>query len=267
MSDITAIEWTDHTFNPWWGCSRVSPACVSCYADEWAKRWGFEVWRRGGARRMLSEANWQKPYKWNRQAMKTGIPEKVFSASMADVFEDHPQVVEARKRLFKVIEETAWLRWQLLTKRIENVMGMVPWGNAWPPNVWLGTSVETQDYAVALGDPSGRERIPVLLEIPAAVHFLSCEPLLGPVNLPEDDRLDWVITGGESGTRARRTDPEWFRSLHEQCTSQGIAFFMKQTGVVLAREWGLDSHKGHDPREWPEQWPRDFPADPMPIAA
>ena len=264
---LTQIQWTDYSFNPWWGCARVSPACRFCYADDLARRYGHEVWRRKGPRRMLSEQNWQRPVKWNREAERAGVPAKVFCASMADVFEDHPQVVEPRKRLFRVIEETPWLRWQLLTKRIENVMGMVPWRNDWPPNVWLGTSVENQDYATPLGEPSGRERIPVLLEIPAAVHFLSCEPLLGPVQLPEDDRLDWVITGGESGTRARRTDPGWFRSLHAQCAVQGIAFFMKQTGVRLAREWGLESHKGQDPNEWPEQWPREFPADPMSIAA
>jgi len=267
MGGITAISWTDHTFNPWWGCSRISPACVSCYADAWAKRWGFEIWRRHGPRRMLSESNWQKPYTWNRQAKQRGIPEKTFSASMADVFEDHPEVTGPRQRLFRMIEETPWLIWQLLTKRIENVMDMVPWGNDWPPNVWLGASVENQDYGVPLGEPTGRERIPVLLEIPAKVHFISGEPLLAPVRLPEDDRLDWVITGGESGPNARRSDPEWFRSLQAQCQAQGIAFFMKQTGAVLADEWGLKDPKGEDPSEWPEQWPREFPVTPLPLAA
>jgi protein gp37 len=264
MTDVTAIEWTDHTFNPWWGCSRVSPACVNCYADQWAKRWGYSVWRRQGPRRMLSEANWQKPYKWNRQAMHAGVPEKVFSASMADIFEDHPQLPEPRKTLFEIIEDTPWLRWQLLTKRIENVAGMAPWGSNWPPNVWLGTSVENQGYAVPARKPSGRERIPTLLAIPAAVHFLSCEPMLSPIELPEDKRLNWVIAGGESGAKARRSASEWFTSLQAQCNAQGIAFFMKQTGVVLAQEWGLESHKGRDPEEWPVAWSRDFPADPIP---
>lgn len=267
MTDVTAIEWTDHTFNPWWGCSRVSPACVNCYADTWASRWGYSVWRRHGPRRMLSEGNWQKPSKWNRHAMETGVAEKVFSASMADVFEDHPEVTEARRRLFGVIEDTPWLRWQLLTKRIENVAAMVPWGNDWPPNVWLGTSVENQDYAVPVGAPTGRERIPVLLAIPAAVHFLSCEPALGPIQLPRDARLNWVIAGGESGDKARRSEAGWFTSLQAQCNAQGTAFFMKQTGVVMARELGLESHKGRDPEEWPVRWSRDFPTDPMPLAA
>lgn len=99
MSDITKIEWTDHTFNPWWGCSRVSPACRFCYADRDARRYGHDLWRRHGQRRMLSEKNWERPLKWNRDAERAGVPEKVFCASMADVFEDHPDLEESRKRL------------------------------------------------------------------------------------------------------------------------------------------------------------------------
>ena len=98
MSDVTAIEWTDHTFNPWWGCSRVSPACRFCYADRDAQRYGHQVWRRHGPRRMLSDANWQRPLRWNRDAERAGIPAKVFCASMADVFEDHPDVAAPRER-------------------------------------------------------------------------------------------------------------------------------------------------------------------------
>jgi protein gp37 len=266
LSDTTGIEWTDHTFNPWWGCSRVSPACVRCYADTKAQRWGHKLWRRNGPRRMLSDAYWQKPHTWNRQARANGAAEKVFSASMADVFESHPQVAEPRKRLFGVIEDTPWLIWQLLTKRIENVIDMVPWGDNWPSNVWLGTSVENQDYAVPVGHPSGRERIPILLEIPAVIHFLSCEPLLGPVQLPDDKRLHWVIAGGESGAGARRSDPDWFHSLHAQCTARAIPFFMKQAGAALAQEWGCTDRKAGNLDEWPHQWPRDFPAAPLPIA-
>jgi protein gp37 len=289
MGDVTGISWTDHTFNPWWGCSRVSPACVHCYADSQAQRYGHQVWRRNGPRRMLSEANWARPLKWNRDAERAGIPAKVFCASMADVFEDHPQVAEPRKRLWDVIEATPWLQWQLLTKRIGNVAAMAPWGDSWPASVWLGTSVENQKYADL--------RIPELLAIPAAVRFLSCEPLLGPVDIgmPEDhsaherewygDRwefgcldcaadddehfvrwvipsgpcISWVIGGGESGPKARRSDPAWFRSLRDQCAAAGVPYFMKQTGAVLAREWGCPDRKGHIPGEWPEPFPQQFP--------
>ena len=268
MSDNSKIEWTDHTFNPWWGCARVSPACRFCYADTLASRWGHEIWRRKGPRRMLSEQNWRHPLKWNRDAERAGVPAKVFCASMADVFEDHPQVAEPRKRLWGLIEATPWLRWQLLTKRPENVAGMVPWGDSWPSHVWLGTSVENQRYA--------DERIPILLRLPAAVRFLSCEPLLGPVNLigqggnlagpcfyalpdpPEHDDgdpacqdhgagqcsrcrfVDWVIAGGESGPKARPSHPDWFRSLRDQCVTAQIPFFFKQWG-----QWrpGGDRHR------------------------
>jgi protein gp37 len=262
MSDNSAIEWTDHTFNPWWGCSRVSPACVHCYADSQAQRYGHQVWRRKGPRRMLSEANWARPLKWNRDAERAGIPAKVFCASMADVFEDHPQVAEPRERLWDVIEATPWLQWQLLTKRIENVAQMAPWGDSWPTNVWLGTSVENQKYADL--------RIPLLLEIPAYIRFLSCEPLLGPVTLakswrgadvfqPDQIGVDWIIAGGESGPGARRSDPEWFCSLRDQCAASALPFFMKQAGTVLAREWGCSDRKGHVPEEWREAFPRQFP--------
>lgn len=175
MGDTTGISWTDKTFNPWWGCSRVSPACVRCYADAQAKRYGHDVWRRKGPRRMLSDANWAKPVRWNREAEAAGVPFKVFCASMADVFESHPQVIEPRQRLWGLIETTPWLIWQILTKRIENVAEMAPWGDDWPANVWLGTSVENQRYA--------DERIPVLLDVSAKVRFLSCEPLIGAVDL------------------------------------------------------------------------------------
>jgi protein gp37 len=258
MADTTAIEWTDHTFNPWWGCARVSPACRFCYADGLAKRYGHELWRRKGPRRMLSDANWAKPLKWNREAEQAGVPAKVFCASMADVFEDHPQVVEPRKRLWDLIERTPWLRWQLLTKRPESIADMAPWGDSWPDHVWVGVSAEDQQRA--------DERIPILLSIPAAVRFLSCEPVLehldlagylrsdvfrcecgaweknGDVHpwcaecgrawryLPGDTRIDWVISGGESGPKARLTHPDWLRSIRDQCTEAGVPHLFKQFG-------------------------------------
>ncbi|MEU8378303.1 phage Gp37/Gp68 family protein [Streptosporangium sp. NPDC048865] len=256
MSENSNIEWTDHTFNPWWGCSRVSPGCRFCYADSQASRYGHAVWRRKGPRRMLSDANWAKPVKWNRDAEQAGKPALVFCASMADVFEDHPDVAEPRERLWKLIEVTPWLRWQLLTKRPENILSMAPWGDSWPDHVWIGTSVENQRYA--------DERVPLLLKVPAKVRFLSCEPLVGPVVLdpywligrpgwgPEEHHpsglitqpivdgpsISWVIAGGESGPKARPMYPGWPRALRDQCVDAKVPFFYKQHG-----EW----QDGSDP--------------------
>lgn len=279
MSTNTKIEWTDHTFNPWWGCSRVSPACRFCYADRDAQRYGHQLWRRHGERRMLSDNNWRQPLRWNRQAERDGKPAKVFCASMADVFEDHPQLDEPRKRLWDLIEATPWLRWQLLTKRPENVMSMAPWGDNWPAHVWLGVSVENQRFA--------EQRIPLLLGIPAKVRFLSCEPLLGPVNLskwvldrdadqeaylcqmhrmydctqtPACAGIDWAICGGESGPKSRVTDLAWIRSLIEQCEATGIEPFVKQLGAAWAKSqvvggksvFSLGDRKGGDWDYWPD---------------
>lgn len=249
MGDKTGIEWTSHTFNPWWGCARVSLGCNNCYADDVATRWGHdELWRAHGPRRMMADAYWRNPIKWNRQAESEGVPARVFCASMADVFEAHPepdvraQQDAARARLWDVIERTPWLHWQLLTKRPERVEGMVPWGDAWPSNVWLGTSVENQQFADV--------RIPQLLRIPAKVRFLSCEPLLGPVDLtkwtdappvcgclaPEPSGIDWVIVGGESGHDARPMHPDWARSLRDQCAALGVPMLFKQWGVWVPYE-------------------------------
>jgi protein gp37 len=205
------------------------------------------MWRRHGPRRMLSEANWERPLRWNRDAERAGIPAKVFCASMADVFEDHPDVAAPRERLWGLIEATPWLAWQLLTKRPENIAWMVPWGSEWPRNVWVGTSVENQRYA--------DKRIPILVNAAsrARIRFLSCEPLLGPVDLspwlfPDSGSgnepgcgvvpplIDWVICGGESGPKARPTHPSWARSLRDQCDSADVPFFFKQWG-----EWGLQN--------------------------
>jgi protein gp37 len=221
MGDATGISWTDHSFNPWWG---FSPGCRSCYADVLARRWGMtDLWHRDGPRRMLSDATWARPLRWNREAAAAGKPARVFCASMAGVFEPHPDVVEARARLWDLIEATPWLRWQLLTKRPENVAGMVPWGAAWPANVWLGTSAEDQRRA--------GERIPALAAAGGpAVRFVSAEPLLGPVDLgPWLARLDWVITGGESGGAKRREmSISWLESGAGQCRAAGVPVFVKQ---------------------------------------
>lgn len=262
MGERSKIEWTDHTFNPWVGCTKVSPACDHCYAEGWAKRTGQSaLW--SGERRRTSPTNWKQPLAWNRKAAAAGVRAKVFCASLADTF-DNQVPAEWRHDLWKLIGGTPHLDWLLLTKRPQNIAKMLPtkaigapaWGGGWT-NVWLGTTAENQTEA--------DRRIPHLMAIPAAMRFLSVEPLLGPVdltartwvecNIPEYGgkghefipmirSLDWVIVGGESGPGARPMDPDWARSLRDQCRDAGVAFFMKQMAKkspipadLLVREW------------------------------
>jgi protein gp37 len=246
------IEWTDHTFNPWIGCTKVSPGCAHCYAEARDKRFGndFKI------RRRTSENNWKQPLKWNASvAAVSDRRPRVFCASLADIFDDEVPI-EWLADLLALIRAAPNLDWQLLTKRPENwedrlracsvflnsKPGDFPtwlwdWRCAYGPppnNIWIGTSVEDQARA--------DERIPNLLQIPAAVRFLSCEPLLGPVEITQylpcykepgrckHDRIDWVICGGESGPNARPMHPDWARSLRDQCQAAGVPFFFKQWG-------------------------------------
>lgn len=337
------IEWTDHTFNPWRGCTKISSGCLNCYAETQSKRnpgvlgqWGPE-----GTRVVASEAKWAEPLKWNRQAAERHAnwrraammqrseydgPDpwerpRVFCASMADVFEEwsgpmhasngnplwwcfgslsnspHPSdfdtragcrvatMADIRERLFQTIGDTPHLDWLLLTKRPENAVRMT---DRWPANVWLGVSVEDQAAA--------NERIPVLLTIPAKVRFLSCEPLLGPVDLSHiriplagdsymtrsalrgtdglnrgketpgrDKRIDWVIAGGESGNGARPCRVEWIQLLVEQCRAANVACFVKQLGARTEVEDPLAVLRaqpigmpGCGPRTWVPLPLRDF---------
>lgn len=259
MAEFTAISWAHHTFNCWWGCRKVSPACRFCYAERDSNRWGIDAWGSKGERRMMSEAYWRRPLTWNRKALATGEQVRVFCASMADVFEDHPAVVDARARLWDLIEQTPALTWMLLTKRPQNIARMARWDDDWPPNVWVGVSAETQRFA--------DERIPVLLRVPAAVRFVSAAPLLGTVSLrrylarprptseqvaqvavrhgivsrqytdilrrhfdPPRRGVDWVITEGESGPKARPSHPAWFRALRDEAARAGLPFHHKQNG-------------------------------------
>jgi hypothetical protein len=128
MGKDSKIAWTHHTFSPWWGCSHVSPGCVRCYAEVWAKRTGHDVWGAKGDRRTFPEKHWREPLAWNAAAQRAGERRRVFCASMADVFEDHPALPPERAKLWPLIEATPNLDWLLLTKRIENVAGMAPWG-------------------------------------------------------------------------------------------------------------------------------------------
>ncbi len=287
MSENSKIEWTDHTFNPWIGCTKVSPGCAHCYAETLMDtRYGRVKWGKGNPRQRTSDANWKQPLKWNREsAQGCAVCEapvgecqhennrrpRVFCASLADWLDDEVPI-ELLASLLDLIRQTPNLDWLLLTKRPQNfrrveeagrrlesdgnwdilpkdhpAVALHAWIGNWtilkqpPINVWIGTTVEDQERA--------DERIPALLKIPAVVRFLSCEPLLGPVDLkldfdlisdiatanPNPTRIHWVICGGESGKDARPMHPDWARSLRDQCAAAGVPFLFKQWGEWTQR--------------------------------
>lgn len=265
MGANSAIEWTDHTFNPWIGCTRVSPGCVNCYAESFAFRFKKADWGPTARRVKTSVAYWKKPLQWNKEnwwecgcgwrgvfretiecigagdSVVLSCPDpdcmfvckptrqRVFCASMADVFEDNPQVANWRGELFKLIEATPNLDWLILTKRPERIfsLGTDAVGEifdlwlARQKNVWLGTSIENQKTA--------DERTKHLLRVGPCIRFLSVEPLLEEVDI-EVNKLNWVIVGGESGKNCRPFDVEWARRIHAQCKDYDVPFFMKQLG-------------------------------------
>lgn len=289
MAENSKIEWTDHTFNPWIGCTKVGPGCDNCYAEaREAKRFHRVQWGPGKPRHRTK--TWSDPVKWNaaHEAFFAahGRRQRVFCASLADVF-DNEVPKEWRRDLFQLIAETPNLDWLLLTKRIGNakrMMDEIAWNPSGPgpctewqpmPNVWLGATIVNQEEA--------DRDIPKLLATPAAVRFLSMEPLLGPVDLgayldgEETDYaatgkctgyrppVDWVIAGGESGPAARPLHPNWARSLRDQCDAAGVPFLFKQWGEFTAGEpachpgypddkespWRLDQRgqRWNDPQE------------------
>ncbi len=233
MGKDSRIEWTHHTFNPWWGCVKVSAACDHCYAEAWARRLGTDVWGPHSGRRFFGNAHWNQPVRWNKDAEASGERRRVFCASMADVFENRKDLVPHRLRLFDLIGRTPHLDWLLLTKRIHLVRKQLPKGYEFPRNVWLGTTVEDErsagkrlDYLLAFKTPS--------------VRFVSCEPLLGAIDLrpyltkgDRGTRIDWVIAGGESGAGARPMEPHWPEDLRQQCQEARVPFHFKQWG-----HWG-----------------------------
>jgi protein gp37 len=226
MAENSGIKWTDNTFNPWMGCTKVSPGCTHCYAETFARnRMGKPgLWGANGQRQVTSDENWRKPLRWDRLAGQQGVRTRVFCASLCDVFEDHPVAEGTRPRLWDLIRRTLNLDWQLLTKRADRIATCLPadWGDGWP-NVWLGVSVENREHGIP--------RIAHLRAIPARVRFLSVEPLLedlGPVDLAG---IDWVIVGGESGPKRRPMDHQWARHLRDQCRTAGVAFFFKQSSA------------------------------------
>lgn len=267
MGRDTSISWCHHTFNCWWGCWKISPGCQHCYAATLDRRVhgkGTDHWDRTGSRRFMSDEYWEQPLKWNESAKQRGVRERVFCGSMCDWAERHPDpeinalMNAARLRLFALIQATPHLDWLLLTKRIENVADLLPWAVSDPlrpstpwHNVWIGTTAEDQEHA--------DKRIPLLLEIPAVVHWLSLEPLLGAIDLTRvrrtsvhdfdalrgtanypvpsvlshGNRVRWVIAGAESGgKKVRYCDVAWLRSLRDQCRDAGTSFFLKQAAWI-----------------------------------
>lgn len=231
MGAESKIEWTDHTFNPWHGCTKVAPECEHCYAEAFAKRTGHDIWGPKAPRRFFGDKHWVQPFKWNHEAKEAGERRKVFCASMADFAEDRPDLLTHRLRLFKLIEATPWLDWLLLTKRVENVeiLTMLQGGwppGKWPPNVWLGVSAGTQKRA--------NDQVEKLLKVEGpSVYFVSCEPLLEAVDLSPwlsgaSRKIGWVIAGAESGGGARTMEQAWVLSLRDQCQATRTPFFYKQ---------------------------------------
>jgi protein gp37 len=236
VAENSKIEWTNHTFNPWSGCVKVSEACANCYAANLppAMRRHAE-WGADTPRIPASEAYWKGPLAWNKAAEKAGVRARVFCASVADVFEDRADLDVWRERLWALIAETPWLDWLLLTKR-PHVMARWAEAHPWPVNAWAGATVENQKRT---------ERIDDLRKVPARVRFLSMEPLGGPVAL-DLHGIHWVIVGGESGHRAKPMHPAWARSLRDQCVAAGVAFHFKQWG-----EWApIEAPAGGGPQGW-----------------
>ena len=266
MAENSRIEWTDHTVNFWWGCAKVSPACAHCYAEGQAARFYPGHWGPDALRRLRVTQARHEAMAYERRAVKEHRRFRVFTNSMADFFEDRRDLDQARLEALDVIRQTPHLDWLILTKRPEAIMrllyraevdapgsGLSDWLRDWlrgqaPANVWLGTTVEDQERA--------EQRIQALVKVPG-LHFLSCEPLLGPVDLesfsvqaihpdnegygvPAIKGVDWLICGGESGRRARPMHPDWARGLRDQCAAAGVPFLFKQWG-----EWAPFVNEAH----------------------
>ena len=237
MAFNSSIDWTESTWNPVTGCTKISAGCAHCYAERMAKRLfamgqpnyrnGFEVTCHPDVLGL--------PLKWKKSQM-------IFVNSMSDLF--HNKVpVRFIEEIFFTMNQARWHTFQILTKRADRLLQLAP-RLKWTPNVWMGVTVENQKHV---------DRIDRLREVPAAVRFLSLEPLLGP--LPELDltNIDWVIVGGESGPGARPMDPAWVTDLRDQCLDAKVAFFFKQWGGVRKKKAGRLLEK----RTW-DQMPREM---------
>lgn len=249
MGSETKIAWTEHTFNPWIGCTKISPGCDHCYAESLNHRWGNDNWGKGKPRRITSDANWLEPLKWNKVAQQEHRQHLVFCASLADVFDDEAPE-GARERLWDLIDMTPHLTWQLLTKRPQRLTRYLPQRGFKFNNIWLGSSAENQQF-YDLRWPWLR-----LAAIDLdAVSFISYEPALGPLLIdPFARRLeerretrrdlidlidppprrfvpDWIIFGGESGHGRRPMEIMWAEELMRECEMWEVKFFMKQVSA------------------------------------
>lgn len=273
MADKTGISWTEATWNPTTGCDRISPGCDHCYALDMAARLklmgsakyqadGDPTTSGPGFKLTIHPETLDQPLRWTR-------PRLIFVNSMSDLFhQDVP--IDFIAEVFTVMALADHHRFQVLTKRPQRMAQIVGSDMFWDmvqlkaeirlekkigaefvhidrplANVWLGTTIENDRYAW---------RANYLRSTPAAVRFLSLEPLIGAVPSMNYEGIDWAIVGGESGPKSRPMDPDWVRDIRDQCAAAGTAFYLKQTGVVLAAEWGLKSHKGDQPDEWPEEF-------------
>jgi protein gp37 len=244
MAEETGIAWCDSTFNAWWGCVKVGPECLHCYAETLDAATGGNHWGVRSLPRKMSSSNWRNPRVWNREHEAFfdthGRKRRVFCGSMMD-WCDKNSPEGQRDRLWTLIKETPNLTWQMLTKRSPNIMKYLPsdWGDGYE-NVWLGVSVGNKKH--------GLKRIEDLRKVPAKVRFLSIEPLLedlGQINL---NGIHWVIVGGESGEGFRKMDPQWALNIKRQCEEQGVSFFFKQNGGF---DGGDDIINGEVIKQWP----------------
>jgi protein gp37 len=236
MATNSHIEWTDATWNPVTGCTKISPGCKNCYAERLAirlKAMGQANYR-NGFKLTLQPQMLELPLRWK-------TPRRIFVNSMSDLF--HKDVpTDYIKRVFETMNNADWHQYQVLTKRSDRVLELC--GELdWSPQIWMGASVENEKY---------KFRIDELRKTKARVKFLSLEPLLGPLGKLELSRIDWVIVGGESGPGARAVKPEWVTEIRDQCVASGIAFFFKQWGGVQKSKTG----RTLDGRTWDE-----MPAD------
>lgn len=229
MGKETGIAWTEHTFNPWWGCTKVSPGCDNCYAETFDARFGDPHWGKGVPRKIFGDKHWNEPLTWNKAAERASKNALVFCASMADVMDDEAPEGQ-RERLWELIDKTPFLTWQLLTKRPQRYERYLPETfKHW--NVWLGTSAEDQANYDLRWPILAKQRTRFAGLVPV---FISYEPALGPLTLCKHSHLldvgvpDWLICGGESGDNRRPMEEKWATDIQRECMAVGTKFFMKQ---------------------------------------
>ena len=223
MGESTGITWTHHTFNHVWGCKKISSECKHCYAETRVKKFNADYWN--GSYRIFEDKHWNEPLLWDKKAAKDGVRRRVFCASMAD-FADIDSPESERIKLWEVIRKTPNLDWLLLTKRPENIVGILPedWGDGYN-NVALGVTVGTKS--------EGYPRLDILRSIPAKMKFISAEPLLEDLEDINLTGFDWLIVGGESGQKARLMEPSWALHLVSAGRKAGLAVFFKQWGEYV----------------------------------